>query len=84
MKRFNPDCSIHMSHEMAFMRETPTGDYVKCSDANQMLIELRERLEALPTREERYYRGQRAKYINRDQVLAEFGVAIEQILAGRD
>ncbi|WP_447886331.1 hypothetical protein [Serratia fonticola] len=83
MKRYNPDCSIHMSHEIAFMRETPTGDFVKCSDANQSLIELRQRLEAMPTRVERQG-GQRTKYINRDQALAEFGVAIEQILAGRD
>jgi hypothetical protein len=83
MKRYNPDCSIHMSHEMAFMRETPTGDFVKCSDANHVLIALRERLEAMPTRVERQ-NGQRTKYINREQALAEFGVAIEQILAGRD
>ncbi|MBC3228329.1 hypothetical protein [Serratia fonticola] len=83
MKRYNPDCSIHMSHEIAFMRETPTGDFVKCSDANQSLIELRQRLEVMPTRIERQG-GQRTKYINRDQALAEFGVAIEQILAGRD
>ncbi len=83
MKRYNPDYAVHMSHEMAFMRETPTGDYVKCSDANQMLIELRQRLAAMPTRVERQG-GQRTKYINREQALAEFGVAIEQILAGRD
>ncbi|CUZ12846.1 Uncharacterised protein [Serratia marcescens] len=32
MKRFTPDCSIHMSHEMAFMRETPDGAYMEYQD----------------------------------------------------
>ncbi|MBH1918475.1 hypothetical protein I5T95_23690 [Serratia marcescens] len=32
MKRFTPDCSMHMSHEMAFMRETPDGAYMEYQD----------------------------------------------------
>ncbi|HHB9110222.1 TPA: hypothetical protein ACN7S0_004078 [Klebsiella pneumoniae] len=32
MKRYSPDCSMHMSHEMAFMRETPDGEYVEYQD----------------------------------------------------
>ena len=32
MKRYSPDCSMHMSHEMAFMRETPDGAYVEYQD----------------------------------------------------
>ncbi|WP_308354744.1 hypothetical protein [Serratia marcescens] len=32
MKRYTPDCSMHMSHEMAFMRETPDGEYVEYQD----------------------------------------------------
>lgn len=83
MKRYTPDCSIHMSHEMAFMRENPNGDYVKCADAMHCLVELRQRLEVMPTREERKG-GQRTKYINRDLALAEFGLVIEQMLAGRE
>lgn len=32
MKRYTPDCSMHMSHEMAYMRETPDGGYVEYQD----------------------------------------------------
>ncbi|BEM40700.1 hypothetical protein K1Y37_15285 [Serratia marcescens] len=32
MKRFTPDCSMHMSHEIAFMRETPDGAYMEYQD----------------------------------------------------
>lgn len=32
VKRYTPDCSMHMSHEMAFMRETPEGGYVEYQD----------------------------------------------------
>ncbi|HAU4402092.1 TPA: hypothetical protein ACNH4I_003301 [Serratia marcescens] len=32
MKRYTPDCSMHMSHEMAFMRETPDGAYMEYQD----------------------------------------------------
>lgn len=32
MKRYTPDCSVHMSHEFAFMRETPLGGYVEYQD----------------------------------------------------
>ncbi|MFB5077164.1 hypothetical protein [Raoultella sp. C349492] len=32
MKRYTPDCSIHMSHEIAFMREIPLGSYVEYQD----------------------------------------------------
>ncbi|WP_407321795.1 hypothetical protein [Dickeya ananatis] len=39
IKRFVPDCSIHMSHEMAFMREAPDGKYVEFSDLEKILVE---------------------------------------------
>ncbi|CAB1206719.1 hypothetical protein FB6_0025 [Serratia marcescens] len=32
MKRYTPDCSMHMSHEIAYMRETPEGGYVEYQD----------------------------------------------------
>ena len=32
MKRYTPDCSIHMSHEIAFMREASDGSYVEYQD----------------------------------------------------
>lgn len=32
MKRYTPDCSMHMAHEIAFMRETPEGGYVEYQD----------------------------------------------------
>lgn len=32
LKRYTPDCSIHMSAEIAFMRENPTGSYVEFND----------------------------------------------------
>ncbi|HGM6655057.1 MULTISPECIES: hypothetical protein [Serratia] len=32
MKRYTPDCSVHMSHEIAFMREIPDGGYVEYQD----------------------------------------------------
>lgn len=32
MKRYTPDCSMHMSHEIAFMRETSDGSYVEYQD----------------------------------------------------
>lgn len=37
IKRYNPDCSIHMNHEVAFMRELAGGEYVKYSDHQQLL-----------------------------------------------
>lgn len=37
IKRYNPDCSIHMNHEVAFMRELVGGEYVKYSDHQQLL-----------------------------------------------
>ncbi|SQJ22226.1 Uncharacterised protein [Serratia rubidaea] len=37
IKRYTPDCSIHMNHEMAFMRELAGGEYVKYSDHQQIL-----------------------------------------------
>ncbi|QHA85574.1 hypothetical protein [Serratia rhizosphaerae] len=40
IKRYTPDCSIHMNHEMAFMRELAGGEYVKYSDHQQLLDEL--------------------------------------------
>ncbi|MBO8135536.1 hypothetical protein [Dickeya fangzhongdai] len=39
IKRFVPDCSIHMSHEIAFMRETPEGKYVEFSNFEKLLVE---------------------------------------------
>ncbi|ATN93615.1 hypothetical protein VW6B_11 [Pseudomonas phage VW-6B] len=32
MKHYSPDCSMHMSHEIAYMRETPDGGYVEYQD----------------------------------------------------
>lgn len=32
MKRYTPDCSMHVSHEMAFMRETSDGAYIEYQD----------------------------------------------------
>lgn len=39
IKRYNPDCSMHMTHEIAFMREADGGEYVKYSDHQQLLTE---------------------------------------------
>lgn len=36
VKRYIPDCSIHMSHEIAFMRETTKGQYVEYLDYQQL------------------------------------------------
>jgi len=40
LKRYTPDSSIHMSHELSFMRETPEGGYVAHGDYATLFSEL--------------------------------------------
>ncbi|KFB88927.1 hypothetical protein CR62_24140 [Serratia grimesii] len=40
LKRFNPDFSLSISHELAFMRETPEGGYVAHGDYATLFSEL--------------------------------------------
>ncbi|HEI9849567.1 TPA: hypothetical protein SLN67_002602 [Serratia marcescens] len=39
-KRFNPDFSLSISHELAYMRETPEGGYVEHGDYATLFSEL--------------------------------------------
>ena len=38
VKRYIPDCSIHSSNEIAFMRETTKGTHVDYSDYQALLV----------------------------------------------
>lgn len=40
IKRFNPDFSMSISHELAYMRETPEGGYVAQGDYATLFSEL--------------------------------------------
>ena len=40
IKRFNPDFSLSISHELAYMRETPEGGYVAHGDYATLFSEL--------------------------------------------
>ncbi|WP_262033991.1 hypothetical protein [Serratia liquefaciens] len=40
IKRFNPDFSVSISHELAYMRETPEGGYVAHGDYATLFSEL--------------------------------------------
>lgn len=40
VKRFNPDFSLSISHELAYMRETPEGGYVAYGDYATLFSEL--------------------------------------------
>ncbi|QNO00941.1 hypothetical protein phiBZS1_p47 [Serratia phage vB_SspM_BZS1] len=40
IKRFNPDFSLSISHELAYMRETPEGGYVTHGDYATLFSEL--------------------------------------------
>ncbi|MEL5710165.1 hypothetical protein [Serratia bockelmannii] len=40
IKRFNPDFSLSISHELAYMRETPEGGYVEHGDYATLFSEL--------------------------------------------
>ncbi|QDL32410.1 hypothetical protein [Serratia liquefaciens] len=40
IKRFNPDFSLSISHELAYMRETPEGGYVAQGDYATLFSEL--------------------------------------------
>ncbi|XPP74336.1 hypothetical protein ACN2AS_05480 [Serratia liquefaciens] len=40
IKRFNPDFSVSISHELAYMRETPEGGYVAHGDYASLFSEL--------------------------------------------
>ncbi|MGE6472801.1 hypothetical protein [Serratia proteamaculans] len=40
IKRFNPDFSLSISHELAYMRETPEGGYVAHGDYATLFAEL--------------------------------------------
>jgi hypothetical protein len=40
LKRFNPDFSVSISHELAYMRETPEGGYVAHGDYATLFSEL--------------------------------------------
>lgn len=40
IKRFNPDFSLSISHELAYMRETPEGGYVEYGDYATLFAEL--------------------------------------------
>jgi len=40
IKRFNPDFSMSISHELAYMRETPEGGYVAHGDYATLFSEL--------------------------------------------
>lgn len=47
IKRYNPDCSIHISHEIAFMREVSEGEYVEYVVHQQEIDTLRKQVAAL-------------------------------------
>lgn len=40
IKRYNPDFSLSISHELAYMRETPEGGYVAHGDYATLISEL--------------------------------------------
>jgi len=40
IKRYNPDFSLSISHELAYMRETPEGGYVAHGDYATLFSEL--------------------------------------------
>ena len=52
IKRYIPDCSIHSSNEIAFMRETTQGDYVSYRDYLNLAVRVEAQKEYIKILEE--------------------------------